>query len=81
MEFNLFIIPMTLIIVELAKGLEINKKYLPLVSVALGAILGAAFSFYYGADLFTHIVQGVVYGAAASGIYDLAATAQAKEGK
>lgn len=29
MEFNLFIIPMTLIIVELAKGLEINKKYLP----------------------------------------------------
>ena len=36
MEFNLFIIPMTLIIVELAKGLEINKKYLPIVSVALG---------------------------------------------
>lgn len=81
MEFNLFIIPMTLIIVELAKGLEINKKYLPIVSVALGAILGAAFSFYYGADLFTHIVQGVVYGAAASGIYDLAVTSQAKEGK
>ena len=64
MEFNLFIIPMTLIIVELAKGLEINKKYLPIVSVALGAILGAAFSFYYGADPFVHIVQGIVYGAA-----------------
>lgn len=79
MEFNLFIIPMTLIIVELAKGLEINKKYLPIVSVALGAILGAAFSFYYGADLFTHIVQGVVYGASASGIYDM--TKIAKEGK
>ena len=79
MEFNLFIIPMTLIIVELAKGLEINKKYLPVISVALGAILGGAFSFYYGADLFTHIVQGVVYGAAASGIYDMAKIA--KEGK
>lgn len=78
MEFNLFIIPMTLIIVELAKGLEINKKYLPIVSVVLGAILGAAFSFYYGADLFTHIVQGVVYGASASGIYDLAASAKTK---
>ena len=72
MEFNLFIIPMTLIIVELAKGLEINKKYLPIVSVALGAIMGAAFSFYYGTDLFTHIVQGIVYGASASGVYDLA---------
>ena len=72
MEFNLFIIPMTLIIVELAKGLEINKKYLPLLSVVLGAILGGAFSFYYGADLFTHIVQGIVYGASASGVYDLA---------
>ena len=71
MEFNLFIIPMTLIIVELAKGLELNKKYLPIVSVALGAILGAVFSFYYGADLFTHIVQGVVYGAASCGIYDI----------
>ena len=79
MEFNLFIIPMTLIIVELAKGLEINKKYLPIVSVALGAILGAAFSFYYGADLFTHIAQGIVYGAASSGIYDMAKIA--KEGK
>ena len=45
MEFNLFIIPMTLIIVELAKGLEINKKYLPIVSVALGAILGACSEF------------------------------------
>ena len=76
MEFNLFIIPMTLIIVELAKGLELNKKYLPLVSVVLGAILGAAFSFYYGADLFTHIVQGIVYGAASSGIYDMAKIAK-----
>ena len=71
----MFIIPMTLIIVELAKGLEINKKYLPLVSVALGAILGGLFSVYYGADLFTHIVQGVVYGASASGIYDVATKA------
>ena len=72
MEFNLFIIPMTLIIVELAKGLEINKKYLPIVSVALGAILGGAFSFYYGADLFTHVAEGIIYAATASGIYDVA---------
>ena len=79
MEFNLFIIPMTLIIVELAKGLEINKKYLPLLSVLLGAILGIVFSFYYGADLFTHVVEGVVYGASASGIYDMSKIA--KEGK
>ena len=72
MEFNLFIIPMTLIIVELAKGLEINKKYLPLISVLLGAILGGMFSVYYHTDLFTHIVEGIVYGASASGVYDIA---------
>ena len=72
MEFNLFIVPLTLIIVELAKSLELNKKYLPVISVVLGAILGGAFSFYYGADLFTHIVQGIVYGASASGVYDIA---------
>ena len=72
MEFNLFIVPLTLIIVELAKGLELNKKYLPVISVVLGAILGGAFRFYYGADLFTHIVQGIVYGASASGVYDIA---------
>ena len=79
MEFNLFIIPMTLIIVELAKCLEINKKYLPLLSVSLGAILGGLFSVYYHADLFTHIVEGIVYGASSCGIYDMAKIA--KEGK
>lgn len=78
MEFILFIIPMTLIIVELAKNLEISKKYLPLISVVLGAILGGIFSVYYGVDLFTHIVQGIVYGASASGVYDLAASAKTK---
>lgn len=78
MEFILFIIPMTLIIVELAKGLEISKKYLPLISVVLGAILGGVFSVYYGLDVFTHIVEGIVYGASASGIYDLAASAKPK---
>ena len=81
MEFNLFIVPLTLIIVELAKGLELNKKYLPVISVVLGAILGALFSFYYGADIFTHIVQGIVYGASASGIYDIATKSLTKEGK
>lgn len=76
MEFILFIIPMTLIIVELAKNLEVSKKYLPLISVVLGAILGGVFSVYYGLDVFPHIVQGVVYGASASGIYDMAKSAK-----
>ena len=33
--------------------------------MALGAILGGAFSFYYGADLFTHVVEGIIYAATA----------------
>ena len=74
MEFNLFIIPMTLIIVELAKGLGNQQKVSAdrQCGARRGRILGGAFSFYYGADLFTHVVEGIIYAATASGIYDVA---------
>lgn len=73
MEFNLFIIPITLIIVQLLKGMEfLDKSYLPLIAVGLGASMGALYGVYYGADLFVHVFYGVVYGASASGIYDTA---------
>ena len=71
MEFNLFIIPITLIIVELLKR-YISKKYLPLIAVILGGLMGLLYGLYYGQDLFVHIVTGVIYGASASGIYDTA---------
>lgn len=74
MEFNLFIIPITIIIVQLLKQAEVPSKWLPLIAVTLGAIGGLAYAMYYNTDLFVAVVNGFVFGASASGIYDLAKT-------
>ena len=71
MEFNLFIIPATLILVELLKR-YIPSKLIPLVAVMLGAIMGLGYGIYYGVDLFEYIFSGIVFGASASGLYDTA---------
>lgn len=76
MDYNLFIIPITLIIVELLKRAEvIDNRYLPLVAVIFGALAGLAFGAYYQVDLFQHVFMGIVFGASASGIYDTGKTA------
>lgn len=73
MEFNLFIIPITIILVELLKRMEfLDKNYLPHVAVGLGVCMGLLYGAYYGQDLFVHGFYGVVFGASASGIYDTA---------
>ena len=71
MEFNLFIVPATMILTELIKPL-IPSKYYPLTAVLIGLILGLVYGSYYGQDLFVHGFTGLVYGASASGIYDIA---------
>ena len=76
MDYNLFIIPITLIVVELIKRAElVNTKYLPILAVCFGAIAGASFGLYYQVDLFEHIFMGIVFGASASGVYDTGKTA------
>ena len=75
MDWNLFIIPLTMIVVELIKRIEIDKRWLPWIAVGVGALLGVVFAVYYGVDLLEHIVSGIVYGAAAAGIYDVGESA------
>lgn len=73
MEFNLFIIPITLIIVQLLKPLKfLDQTYLPHLAVFLGLAMGVLFGVYYGVDLFVHAVYGAIFGASAAGIYDAA---------
>lgn len=72
MDWNLFIIPLTLISVELIKITRINTRWLPFLAVALGAIFGAVYALAYSGDLLTQIVSGIIFGASASGIYDAA---------
>lgn len=71
MEFNLFIVPITLIVAQLAKP-YIPSQHVPLCAVLFGALAGFTYGQYYGLDLFEHTVQGLIYGASASGIYDVA---------
>lgn len=73
MEFNLFIIPLTMIITQLLKG-YVSSKYVPFLAVLIGLVAGLAYGAYYGGDLFAQAFEGLVYGASASGIYDIGAS-------
>lgn len=70
MEFNLFIVPITLIVTELLKQ-YVNKKYVPLLAVLVGLVAGVVFGLHYQQDLFSHAVQGLIYGASATGLYNM----------
>ena len=71
MEFNLFIVPITMIVAQLAKT-YVPSKHIPLFAIVFGLLAGLAYGQYYGQDLFIHAVQGLIYGASSAGIYDLA---------
>lgn len=70
MEFNLFIVPITMIVAQLAKT-YIPTKHIPLLAILFGLVAGLAYGKYYGHDLFVHAVQGLIYGASSAGVYDL----------
>lgn len=73
MEFNLFIIPLTMIITQLLKG-YVPTEYVPFLAVLIGMLAGLGYGAYYGGDLLVHAFNGLVYGASASGIYDIGAS-------
>ena len=77
MEFNLFIVPITMIVAQLAKT-YVPSKHIPLFAVGFGLLAGLAYGAFYGQDLFVHAVQGLIYGASASGVYDLVKSVQAE---
>lgn len=73
MEFNLFIIPLTMIITQLLKK-RVSTDNVPFLAISIGFLAGLAYGAYYGGDLFFHGFEGLVYGASASGIYDIGAS-------
>ena len=77
MEFNLFIVPITAIAVQVLKQ-YVPSKHVPLIALVIGGISGLAFGLYYGGDVFEHVFTGIVYGASSSGLYDVV-TSQIKE--
>ena len=77
MDFNLFIVPITMIVAQLAKT-YVPSKHIPLFAVAFGLVAGVAYGAHYGEDLFVHAVQGLIYGASSAGVYDLVKSVQAE---
>ena len=77
MEFNLFIVPITAIAVQVLKQ-YVPSKHVPLVALVIGGVAGLAFGLYYGGDVFEQVFTGIVYGSSASGLYDVV-TSQVKE--
>ena len=78
MEFNLFIIPLTMIITQLLKG-YVPTKYVPFLAVLIGLLAGLGYGAYYGGDLFAQAFEGLVYGASSCGLYDIGASQIKKE--
>ena len=61
------------IAVEILKRTEvIDKRFLPLASVVIGAIVGYILAIGFHQDVATYIAAGFIGGATASGVYDLA---------
>jgi len=62
--------PVILIFVQLFKTADLNKRWLPFISICLGIAVGLVFALAIGADLFLYGLAGFLSGAAASGLYD-----------
>lgn len=62
--------PVILIFVQAIKKADLDKRWLPFISIVLGVAVGIVFALASGADLFLYGLAGFLSGAAASGLYD-----------
>ena len=62
--------PIIAIVVQLVKTSDVNTRWLPFISIALGIGVGIVFALAIGADLSLYGLAGFLSGAAASGLYD-----------
>jgi len=71
MSWDAFIIPATVIVVQVSKLWIKDNRIYPIIAIVLGALLGLAYGASYAvSDMFLHVAQGAFYGATAAGLYD-----------
>ncbi len=76
MSYEMFIIPITLITVEIIKKFDVPTKWLAIIACLVGAVFGGIWAAVQGETLLAldwlgFITRGLIYGAAAAGIYDV----------
>ena len=65
--------PITTGIIEVIKQtLNINNRYLPILSLLVGILVAVAIALGTGQDLVQYVLVGIVGGLSASGLYDQA---------
>ncbi|MGE1025227.1 holin [Bacillus sp. GMs2/2] len=52
---------------QIAKTIGLQTKYVPLLNVTLGIVLGVLF---LGGDIKSNVFQGIIIGLSASGLFD-----------
>ncbi|MEX0137528.1 holin [Bacillus nitratireducens] len=52
---------------QIAKTIGLQTKYVPLLNLTLGIVLGVLF---LGGDIKTNVFQGIIIGLSASGLFD-----------
>lgn len=70
------LMPIVAILVQLVKTADVNTRWLPFVSIALGTVAGIVFGVSAHADLFVYGLAGFLAGAGASGLYDAVESAK-----
>lgn len=70
----LYIVPLLVaVVIEAVKKTGLLKKeWLPLASIALGIVVATVCGYFYPDQFLALLIEGVITGAAASGIYDAA---------
>ena len=73
--------PVILIFVQLFKTADLNKRWLPFISIGLGIAVGVVFALAGGDDLFLYGLAGLLSGAASSGLYDSVKSVKSAKGE
>lgn len=75
MNLNMIIAPIVMVLVEALKKTEkVDSKFMPMIALSIGAVAGVVFAIVEPSLAVEHVINGLLYGGAAAGIYDASKT-------